>query len=127
MPIEKADDEDKRDLLGNAPPTAGASSLLDSILISDSGQIKFEFPPMRSATIAKSLVFLGFLSAHWIAQFVAWSQAERGRAPVLWGVLSFPLVRGSLADQYFWTMASLNSALWAAGLTYLVDRYILKR
>jgi hypothetical protein len=78
----------------------------------------------------KTLVFFGFLFTHWIAQFIAWSYT-RGNAParVLWIVLATPLIYvvGSLADEYFWIVASLNSVLWATALTYVTNRYALKK
>jgi hypothetical protein len=79
--------------------------------------------------MVRALVFLGFLFTHWIAQFMAWSYAGRNApARVLWIVLATPLmyVVGSLANQYFWIVASLNSVLWATALTYVTDRYVLK-
>jgi hypothetical protein len=82
---------------------------------------------MKKAT-TRVVIFFGIFAAHWVAQFVAWSYAERsGRmeVQVLWKILAAPLVdaAGSLADQNFWTVASLNSALWAVVMTYLIARF----
>lgn len=79
--------------------------------------------------MAKTLIFFGILTAHWIAQFLVWSYADRSApARVVWNVLASPLIHlaGSLTNQYFWIVASLNSVLWAAALTYIVGRYALK-
>ena len=92
-------------------------------------QLEVEFALMRSSWMAKTIVFCGILVVHWIGQFLAWSHAESS-APmrVTWKILAAPLVPtvGSLANQYFWAVASLNSVLWAAVLTYIVARYILR-
>jgi len=89
-------------------------------------EFKFhEFALMRGSAIVKALLFFGILILHWILQFTTWSYAERS-APmrVLWNVLATPLlhVGGSFANQYFWTVATANSVLWAAILTYVVPR-----
>jgi hypothetical protein len=79
--------------------------------------------------MVRTLVFFGFLFTHWIAQFIAWSYAGRNApARVLWIVLATPLIHvvGSLANQFFWIVASLNSVLWATALTYIINRYVLK-
>jgi hypothetical protein len=61
---------------------------------------------------------------------MAWSYAESS-APMrlLWTVLAMPLVHvsGSIANQYFWVVATANSGLWAAILTYVVARLALKQ
>jgi hypothetical protein len=79
--------------------------------------------------LARTLVFVGVLAVHWIAQFFAWSYAERS-APmrVLWNILATPLIHvaGPLTNEYFWIVASLNSTLWAGTLTYVLARYALK-
>jgi hypothetical protein len=80
--------------------------------------------------MVRTLVFFGFLLTHWIAQFIAWSYAGHNPAVrALWIVLATPLIHlvGSLANQYFWIVASLNSVLWAATLTFVVDRYVPKQ
>jgi hypothetical protein len=80
--------------------------------------------------MVRTLVFFGFLLTHWIAQFMAWSYAEHNPAVcVLWIVLATPLIHlvGSLANQYFWIVASLNSVFWATTLTFVIDRYVLKQ
>jgi hypothetical protein len=79
--------------------------------------------------MVRTVAFFGFLFTHGIAQFMAWSYAGRNApAHVLWIILATPLIHvvGSLANQYFWIVASLNSVLWAAALTYVLDRYVLK-
>jgi hypothetical protein len=74
-------------------------------------------------------LFIGFFVAHGSAQFLTWSYAARS-VPMraLWSVLSAPLVyaSGDLTNQYFWTVVLINSAFWAAGLTYIVARYASK-
>ena len=73
----------------------------------------------------KILSFSGFLAVHWIAQFLSWTYAERSSvAHSCWAVLATPLVHlsGSLSNQYFWIITVLNSALWAAVLTFFVFR-----
>lgn len=79
--------------------------------------------------MVKTLVFFGVLVIHWVIQFVAWSAAERS-APmrVLWNILATPLVHlgGSVTNQHFWIVATANSILWAAILTYVVARFALK-
>jgi hypothetical protein len=80
--------------------------------------------------ISKMTVFLGILVVHWIVQFVAWSYAERNYLMrLLWKIWSTPLLEatGSLANEYFWFVATANSLLWSAALTYVVARYALKR
>jgi hypothetical protein len=79
--------------------------------------------------MTKPLIFCGVLIVHWIAQFLAWSYSERSASMrVLWKVLAAPLVHlaGPFATQYFWVVASLNSALWAAVITYIVTRYAMR-
>ena len=80
--------------------------------------------------MVKTLIFSGVLILHWIVQFMAWSYAERS-APmrVLWNILATPLmhVGGSITNQYFWIVATANSVLWAAALTFVVTRYALKQ
>lgn len=75
--------------------------------------------------MARALVFVGILSCHWIAQFIAWASADRinpWRFP--WNVLSAPLfyVSKSLANEHFWAVAGLNSVVWAIALSYGVNR-----
>ena len=76
------------------------------------------------------MIFVVVLITHWIAQFVGWAYAERS-APMrmLWTITAFPLlhVANSLANQYFWTLATLNSVTWAAAFTYLISRHLLSR
>jgi len=77
----------------------------------------------------KTLLFLVILIVHWVMQFLAWSYAESsGSMRVLWNVLATPLVHvtGSLANEYFWAIASLNSFLWAAALTFIIDILAVK-
>jgi hypothetical protein len=79
--------------------------------------------------LSRTLLFVGMLAVHWIAQFLAWSYAQRnGSMRMLWNILATPLVHiaGSLTNDYFWVIASLNSALWAGIATYLLVRYALK-
>ena len=80
--------------------------------------------------MARTLIFVGILVLHWIAQFLAWSYADRSaQTRVLWNVLATPLVHaaGSFTNQYFWIVASLNSVLWAVVWTYVIARYGLRR
>jgi len=79
--------------------------------------------------MARAFVFLGIALLHWTLQFIAWSLAEGSTLMrIVWGVLSTPLVPlcGALANQYFWIIATANSLLWAAILTFVVFRYVLK-
>ena len=75
-------------------------------------------------------MFLGVLAVHGIAQFFAWAYAENGGivARTLWNILATPLIHlaGSLADQYFWTVAFLNSLIWATVVSYVSIRFALK-
>jgi len=69
--------------------------------------------------------FFGVLVVHWIAQFLLWGQAERTPSVrLLWNILASPLIHlaGSLSNQYFWVIASLNSFVWAAVFTYVFAR-----
>jgi lipid-A-disaccharide synthase-like uncharacterized protein len=75
--------------------------------------------------MARILSFGVLFAVHWIAQFLSWSYAERsavGRS--CWAILATPLVHlsGSLSSQYFWIITALNSALWAAVLTFRLFR-----
>jgi len=77
----------------------------------------------------KPLLFFVILIVHWVAQFLAWSYAESsGSMRVLWNVLATPLVHvaGSLANEYFWMIASLNSRLWATALTFIIATFAVK-
>jgi hypothetical protein len=79
--------------------------------------------------MGKTFVFFGILTVHWVAQFLAWSYAERSAAiRLLWKILATPLVHaaGSFANQYFWAVATANSILWAAILTYVVARLAMR-
>jgi hypothetical protein len=72
------------------------------------------------------LVFSGVMLGHWMAAFVTWAYAQRsGLMRLLWNILAAPLIHltGSLTIQYFWAIATINSALWAAAATYLVARF----
>lgn len=92
-------------------------------------QLKFEFPLMRSVKVAKSLIFIGILITHWTAQFVAEAYAERSASwRILDRVLAVPLVSiaGHWTLEYYWTVTTLNSVLWAVVLTYVIARYALK-
>jgi hypothetical protein len=69
------------------------------------------------------LLFALIFAAHWVAQFLAWSLAEKSAAlRLVWNILAAPLIHvgGSLVESQFWMVASLNSALWAAVLTGLI-------
>ena len=69
--------------------------------------------------------FSAFLIGHWVLQFAAWSQASRSASMhAVWLVVSTPVVSlsGDLANDYFWWLATSNSALWAGVLTWLVSR-----
>jgi hypothetical protein len=71
----------------------------------------------------KIVIFSGVLILHWIAQFLAWSYAERSAAMrIIWIVLATPIVHagGSVASQYFWILVTANSVLWASIVTYLM-------
>jgi hypothetical protein len=77
---------------------------------------------MKSRSV-KTFSFVAILVGHWIAQFVAWAMAERTSSlHVVWGILSSPLIQlsGSLTDQYFWVIATANSILWAAVVTWVI-------
>ena len=79
--------------------------------------------------MVKTIVFFSILILHWSAQFIAWSYTERSASVrVLWNILATPLVHvsGSFANQYFCTVATANSLLWAAVLTYFVARFALR-
>ena len=79
--------------------------------------------------MARTLVFVGSLIAHWVTQFVAWSYADRSTlARIAWNILASPLIHmaASLASKHFWVVASLNSVVWAAALTYVVGRYTMR-
>lgn len=80
------------------------------------------------------LVFFSFLTTHFVAQFLAWAYADAAHGEgtptrLLWMVLSAPLIpaAGSLTIEYFWAVAWLNSAVWAAALTYLAFHTIFRR
>lgn len=77
----------------------------------------------------KSLVFGGILIVHWMAQFLAEAYAERSTAMrILDRILAVPLVSigGPLTIRYYWVVTTLNSALWATVLTYLIARYAFR-
>jgi hypothetical protein len=81
---------------------------------------------MKSRSV-KTFSFVAILVGHWIAQFVAWAMAERTSSlHVVWGILSSPLIQlsGSLTDQYFWVIATANSILWAAVVTWVIGMKI---
>lgn len=68
-----------------------------------------------------------FFTAHFIFQFLAWTQhpgnsAIVGRGSTLpWSVSSFPLfalLGNSLSTEFFWIVLIANSAIWSAGLTW---------
>ena len=67
--------------------------------------------------------FAGFFVVHWIAQFVSWSYADHSTiGHWCWSILATPLfhLSGALAGQYFWISTIINSAIWAAVLTFLL-------
>jgi len=71
--------------------------------------------------------FATFFAAHWVGQFVSWSFCERNTVSrTIWLILSAPLfyISGPLADKYFWVVNVLNSAVWAAGLSFLFLKLI---
>jgi hypothetical protein len=73
--------------------------------------------------LIRLLIFSGFFAVHWIAQFLSWSYAERSATGRLcWRVLAAPLIQlsGSMSNQHFWIITVINSAVWAAVLTFLV-------
>jgi len=79
--------------------------------------------------MARILIFVSILVVHWTAQFLAWSYALRnGSMRVLWSILATPLVHlnTSIGNQYFWVIATANSVLWAAILTYVFARFTLR-
>ena len=68
-------------------------------------------------TIRKTLIFLGFFTAHWLAQFVAWSLAQQNPvAGSLWLILSAPTayVFDAFMNEFFVSACILNSLIWAA-------------
>jgi hypothetical protein len=81
----------------------------------------------------RALLFFCFFTMHFVVQFLVWAKVDsiHGARPaiqVLWMVLAAPLVTaaGSLTE-HFWAIAFLNSAAWAAALTYLGTRLILRK
>ncbi len=89
----------------------------------------FEGSILKGSGMGRALVFCGILIFHWISQFLAWTYAEHNALMrLLWNILATPLIHaaGSYNNQYFWVVASLNSLLWAAVLTYFVTRFALK-
>jgi hypothetical protein len=79
--------------------------------------------------MARLGIFAGVLIVHWTAQFLAEAYAERSTAMwILDRVLAVPLVSiaGPLTLKYYWAVTTLNSALWAAILTYLIARYAFR-
>jgi hypothetical protein len=79
--------------------------------------------------VMKVLLFAAILVGHWLMQFLTWSYAMRSApARLLWNMLSTPLLHlnGSIANQHFWALLTLNSVLWAATLTYILSKFVLK-
>jgi hypothetical protein len=75
--------------------------------------------------MVRILSFGTLFAVHWVAQFLSWSYAERSTIGRSCGtILATPLIylSGSLADQYFWVITVLNSALWAGVLAFAVFR-----
>ena len=81
-------------------------------------------PKSQGQSVSKLIIFCGILFVHWGAQFAAWNLANQmfpNRVP--WQILSVPLMlmAGSTPNASFWLLATLNSVLWAAALTYLIQ------
>jgi hypothetical protein len=79
--------------------------------------------------MARLGIFAGVLIVHWTSQFLAEAYAESSTAMrVLDRVLAVPLVSiaGPLTLEYYWAVATVNSALWAAVLTYVIARYAFR-
>jgi hypothetical protein len=92
-------------------------------------QFKVEFALMKGSRIVRAFVFVAILVVHWTGQFIAWSCAERsGSMRVLWNILATPLVHlsSSMANQYFWAVATANSILWAVIMTFVIARFALR-
>ena len=84
---------------------------------------------MRNRKMKAFYIFVGVFTTHWAAQFLAWSYAERSTLMcALWTTLASPLVHaaGPWENLYFWTVVTLNSALWAGAITYLAFRFARK-
>ena len=82
--------------------------------------------------MAKTLLFFTILAVHWIAQFIALSYADayrKGPGRILWRILATPLVHmsASITNEYFWTVVTANSILWAAVVTYVLGRCGLRK
>jgi hypothetical protein len=85
---------------------------------------------MRSTAMLKIVSFGILFTVHWVAQFLSWTYATSSTVGRwCWAILATPLIplSGSLSNQYFWTITVLNSALWAAVLTFLISRFASKR
>ncbi len=84
--------------------------------------------PWRTAIFA--ILFIVVFAVHSIVQFIFWAWAARDLTALsVYGLLALPLfpLVGSLADQYFWIIASLNSLLWAVTITYIATRLFRMR
>lgn len=69
--------------------------------------------------------FISVFVLHSFSQFMAWSIADKGeRQSQFWQVVSFPLfyLQPALADADFWTLAVLNSLVWALFAGLIVAR-----
>jgi len=80
--------------------------------------------------MTKVALFCSFLLSHWIIQFLVWAYATRNSfVHYVWNVLSAPLfyISQSLNNEHFWVVATMNSLLWAACLTFLVGRILTKQ
>jgi len=76
-----------------------------------------------------ALFFVVFL-LHWVIQFIAWSYAARSVFfHYVWDVVAAPVfyLSRSLANEYFWALATGNSLLWAACITYFSGRILALR
>lgn len=65
------------------------------------------------------------LVVHWILQFIFWSEAGRHVSMrEAWNVLSFPMFQlaSAFANEYFWTLSVINSAVWGVVCAYAIPR-----
>jgi hypothetical protein len=72
----------------------------------------------------KTLFFLGFLVGHWTVQYFSYAFAvQYPTAETVWAILSLPVFNSSVSwtNDLFWAMTVVNSAIWAAGFTFVLS------